>query len=80
MSESKTRIPEVDSEHEPEYVGAYAEPLREACAGVTGDYVEDIEFCDADATHTVVMRDPNGELHEIAMCDACGEPGDATLG
>ena len=73
----KTPIEPIEPELEPEYVGAYRYPLREGCAGVSGDYVEDLEYCDAEATHTIVMRSVNGHLNEIAMCDDCGEPEDA---
>ncbi len=62
---------------EPEYVGAFSEPVADRCFERKGDFVEELEQCSNDATHTVVMRSPSGVLHEVAMCDECGEPEDA---
>lgn len=64
-------------ESDQEYVGAYAEPLWNRCAHVEGDLAEELEYCDTEATHTVVLRDPSGELQEIPMCDDHGKPEDA---
>lgn len=64
-------------ELDPEYVGAYTEPLWDTCAHVEGDLAEELEYCDAEATHTVVFCEPSGELYEIPMCDDHGEPEDA---
>ena len=76
MSDGKTRIKTVEPEHEPEYVGAYSEPKNEECQNWVGEYVEDVEQCEDTATHTIVMRSPDGKMHEIATCDDCGEPED----
>ena len=73
----KTRIPTAKPELEPEYVGAFSEPVGDACWNYRGEYIEDLEKCDEPATHTVVMRESTGDLAEIAMCDNCGEPRDA---
>lgn len=77
MTESKTPIPTVEPEREPEYVGAYSEPCDDQCADMNGNFVEDLIRCANDATHTVVMKEPNGGLAEIPMCEDCGEPQDA---
>lgn len=76
MTEHKTRIKTVEPELEPEYVGAYNETESHQCQNWVGEYVEDVAQCKNDATHTIVMRSPNGSLHEIASCDSCGEPDD----
>lgn len=72
----KTEILTVEPEYEPEYVGAHSEPTGDECCNWQGEYQEDVEQCGDDATHTVVMRSPNGTLSEIPMCDECGEPQD----
>lgn len=77
MSEHITNeIPEVEPEHEPEYVGAHSGRARDYCSNWVGDSPREVTRCDEESTHTVVMRSPNGELSEIAMCDECGEPQD----
>jgi len=76
MSESKTEIKTVPPEQEPEYVDAHSTPIRDKCAEYKGDYVEGLEKCGREATHTVVMRSPNGDLAEVPMCEECGEPED----
>ena len=76
----QTPIPDAAPEHEPEYVGAYSEPTVEYCCNYVGEYIEDVERCPNDASHTVVMRTPTDDLQEIAMCDDCGEPEDARRG
>jgi hypothetical protein len=74
MSETESKIPTIDPEIEPEYVGAHSALHNERCQNWCGETVDDVEQCGDDATHTVVMY--NGSLHEIAMCDDCGEPQD----
>lgn len=59
------------AEAEPEYVGAHSNPVEDECVQWSGNPPEP---CGRQATHTVVMYD--GELHEVASCDKCGEPGD----
>lgn len=70
-----TDIPTIDAEVEPEYVGAHSAITNPTCQDWHGDAPEEMERCGAEATHTVVMY--SGRLHEIAMCNDCGEPGDA---
>ncbi len=69
-------IPTVDPEVEPEYVGAHSglSDGQDVCKYWDGETREDIDQCGNPATHTIVMYD--GSLHEIAMCDSCGEPDD----
>lgn len=77
MSSEKRRIPEVDPEHEPEYVGAYGTTSEDRCQQWHGEYIGEVEQCDREATHTLVIRNPaTGSLKEIASCDECGEPED----
>jgi hypothetical protein len=68
----------IDPEIEAEYVGAHSALVATACQGWP-DGAPDAEAfepeqCGAKATHTVVMFD--GRLHEVGMCDDCGEPAD----
>jgi hypothetical protein len=61
MSDFKTRT--VAPETEPEYVGAHS-----GAEGVCGDAIETedgLEWCDALAIHTVVMK-ANDRIHEAA--------------
>jgi len=76
-----TPIQTAPLETEPEYVGVHSALASETCSNVYDDDPENTgpdEFvpamCDNDATHTVVMFD--GDFHEVAMCDDCGEPED----
>lgn len=72
-TQQKTRIETVDPEVEPEYVGYHSDVHADQCENYAGEYVEDIERCENEATHTCVVYDGNS-LHEIAMCDECGDP------
>lgn len=76
--DERTPIKTVPIEHEPGYVGAHSSLVDETCQNWIGDHVEDVEACGDPATHTVVMW--SGRLHQIAMCDACGEPEDVLPG
>lgn len=78
MNDAKTEIQIVAPENEPEYVCAHATPVRDSCADYNGDYVEDLSPCTNEATHTVVMRSPSGDLSEVPLCDECGEPEDVS--
>lgn len=73
----KTPIEPLEPHLEPEYVGAYSDVEWDECTHVEGEHVEDLEFCNADATHTVVERNPSGELCRLPMCDEHGAPEDA---
>lgn len=70
----RTRIETIEPEKEPEYVGAHSGLDADQCENWVGEFEETIDQCGGDATHTVVMY--SGKLHEIAMCDDCGEPDD----
>lgn len=74
-------IDTVDPEIEPEYVGAHSGVTNDECQEWEDAEPEADRFvptqCGDEATHTVVMKSENG-LHEIAMCDGCGEPDDVT--
>lgn len=67
----ESKVPPI--EVQPEYVGAHSNPVAEECQQWVGDRPTK---CDQKATHTVVMYD--GELHEVASCDDCGEVDDVT--
>ena len=72
MSAERENIaPEV----EPEYVGAHSALTDERCQHHPNVGGRDPSRCDRIATHTVVMADGSG-IHEVAMCDECGEPDD----
>lgn len=71
--QQKTRPDPVDPEVEPECVGFHSAVDAERCENYVGEFVEDIERCGNDATHTCVVYDGNS-LNEIAMCDECGDP------
>lgn len=75
--QQKTRIPTIDPEKEPEYVGAHSAVNKEQCTHYVGEFREDITRCENAATHTIVMYD--GSLHEMASCDECGQPEDVTV-
>jgi hypothetical protein len=70
-SERKTIAPEV----EPEYVGAHSALTDGRCQNYLNVENSSPKRCDRDATHTIVMAD-GSSIHEIAMCDECGEPDD----
>lgn len=76
-TKDKTEIETVAPELEPEYVGAHSSLVNETCQNFIGEYQEDVEACGNEATHTVVMW--SGSMHQIAMCDDCGEPEDVLL-
>ena len=66
-------------EPEPEYVGAYREPIHEYCAAVIDETGQFAIFCGEPATHTVVRTSDHAhQLDKIAMCDSCGHPEDAS--
>jgi len=65
-------IPPVE---EPEYVGAHSALLNERCQHYPNIEGSSLGRCAQDATHTVVTVDGN-DIHEVAMCDECGEPDD----
>jgi|AntRauTorcE11898_2_1112593.scaffolds.fasta_scaffold74039_2 hypothetical protein len=70
----------IEPEKEPEYVGAHSALADEQCQGwdTVGPFDEPtIRACQHDATHTIVMVTGSG-LHEVAMCDDCGEPDDVS--
>lgn len=67
----KRRIKTIDPEIEPETVGFHSGADAGQCENYTGEYVEDVQRCTNEATHTCVVYD--GDLHELAMCDECGE-------
>lgn len=71
-TDQKTPVETLDPEIEPEVVGFHSGADAEQCENYTGEYVEDVERCENEATHTCVYYD--GVLHELAMCDDCGEP------
>lgn len=72
------RTPPIPPEKEPEYVGAHSglPDDQDVCDNWSGETRSTVTQCGNSATHTVVMYD--GELHEIPMCDDCGEPADVT--
>ena len=72
IDEAKTIAPE----REPEYVGAHSALTDERCQHYLNVEGFSPKRCDQEATHTVVMADGSG-IHEVAMCDECGEPDDA---
>jgi NAD-dependent SIR2 family protein deacetylase len=79
MSEQYTaevgrETPTIEPEKEPEYVGAHSALAAEQCQNWIGETTDEVEQCEREATHTVVMF--HGKLSEIAMCDRCGEPED----
>ena len=67
-------IPTIAPEKEPEYVGAHSGLNNDQCTNYKGRTKSEVRRCENDATHTVVMYD--GKLHEMGMCDDCGEPDD----
>ena len=70
-ADAKTIAPEV----EPEYVGAHSALTDERCQHYLNVEGFPPTRCGRDATHTVVMADGSG-IHEVTMCDECGEPDD----
>lgn len=69
--ETKTIAPE----REPEYVGAHSARVNPDCQGWHQNDEGEMEQCGECSTHTVVMFSGD-RLHQIAMCDDCGEPED----
>lgn len=69
------RIPTIDPEVEPEYVGAHSGRVNVQCQEYHGETRDEIERCGNFSTHTIVMESESG-VHEIAVCDDCGEPED----
>lgn len=56
---------------EPQRLGTLDDSPDESCRNVLGDDIEDFEYCGNPDTHTVVMRDANGDLTEVPYCDEC---------
>lgn len=79
LNGTKRKLGIIPPEKEPEYVGAHSALTDERCANICAangpDGAFEPERCENAATHTVVMADGNG-VHEIAMCDGCGERDD----
>ena len=71
MSESGFKT--IDPEIEPEYVGVHSALNREQCQHWVGDSPENVERCENNATHTVVIFD-GSDLIQMGSCDNCGEP------
>ena len=65
----------IAAEMEPEYVGTHSALTDERCQHYPNIEESPPRRCNRDATHTVVMVDRN-DIHEVAMCDECGEPDD----